>query len=367
MGLDRSRHTDRKAILREVYEENKRIRDRTLRQRVYASRPYVTGIGGVVMLVAMLALVANFVFQEDATVSDRNSAAGRTGMNDGPNRSVSALSDEPLDAKGDIPDARAYGAIGSGSVPLATLFDLSVRTIVIDPGHGGRDPGSIGSAGLYEKEITLDVAQRLKRRLLNGYGYRIELTRDTDSTLSLRQRAEFSNRHEADLFVSIHVNYFPEEPVYALETYYYGPRSNRSSVRLAEIENRFSDYAVAEFNAMSRRLGDRIKLQESRRLALYVQRSLFRHSRELNEEVSNWGVKSAPFIVLVGVTAPGILAEIGVISNRDEEARLQTPEYREQLAMFLEEGIVNYLNEHSQQEASINGVTQYAPKEAEND
>ncbi len=214
-----------------------------------------------------------------------------------------------------------------------------------------------------EKEITLDVALRLGRRLTENHGIQVAQTRDGDQTRSLKERAVIANERGADLFVSIHVNQFPEEPVYALETYYFGPQSSSSALRLAELENKNSDYAVAEFNIMIRRIGDRVKLEESKRLALHVQRSLFRNSRELNGKVKNWGVKTAPFIVLVGAEAPGILSEIGVISNSEEEARLRTPEYREKLALFLEEGIVTYLNELSNQEASQNGVTENATEE----
>jgi len=214
-----------------------------------------------------------------------------------------------------------------------------------------------------EKEITLDVALRLAHRLTENHGIRVMLTRNGDQTRSLKERADFANENIADLFVSIHVNQFPEEPVYALETYYFGPQSNASSLRLAEVENRNSDYSVAEFNSMIRRIGDRVKLEESRRLALHVQRSLFRNTRALNGKVKDWGVKTAPFIVLVSAQAPGILSEIGVISNSEEEARLRTPEYREKLALFLEEGIVTYLNELSEHQASQNGVTENATEE----
>jgi len=256
--------------------------------------------------------------------------------------------------EGDIPAASAYAAIGDGTSSLVSLFDLGVRTIVIDAGHGGRDPGAIGISGVQEKDITLDVAERLRRRLAHGYGYQVLMTRSTDSTISLRGRAEFANDRNADLFVSIHVNSIPDDRVVPLETYYYGPPADRSVLRRAELENQNSDYSVAEFNRMLQGLGDRIKLQESRKIARYVQRSLYGNAHEQNDAIQNWGVKTAPFVVLVGANAPGILAEIGVVSNRDSEARLTTPEYREQIAMFLEEGIVNYLTELAQNEVSHN-------------
>jgi N-acetylmuramoyl-L-alanine amidase len=154
-----------------------------------------------------------------------------------------------------------------------------------------------------------------------------------------------ANEAEGDLFVSVHVNYFPSEPVYALETYFFGPQSDEGALRLADVENRNSDYSVAEFNRMVHEFTGQVKLQESRRLAHYVQRSMVVNTRELNGSVDDWGIKSAPFVVLLGSEAPGILCEIGVISNRDEEQKLATSEYREHLATFLEEGIVNYLGQ----------------------
>jgi N-acetylmuramoyl-L-alanine amidase len=357
MADNRNMRSEKANILREVYEDNVRIRDRQPRGSIYTAHPYVTGVGGVFVLIVVVLLAANFVFQDAApSISLETILSARAS-------SVATRSDQSvpvrsLDESGDIPATSAYEAIGSTSESLAELFDLAVKTIVIDPGHGGADPGAIGVTGATEKEITLDIGQRLRKRLLDsGYGYRVRMTRTSDTTLTLRGRADFSNRENADLFVSIHVNSFPDERVVALETYFFGPDTDAKSLRIAEEENRNSDYSVAEFNRMVQRMGDRIKLQESRTIARYVQRSLYGNASELSEGVSNWGVKTAPFVVLVGADAPGILSEIGVISNPESEAKLMTPEYREQIAMFLEEGIVNYLTERSQHAVTTIGAT----------
>ena len=356
--------SDRAHILREVYEDNVRIRDRQPRGSLYTARPYVTGVGGVSVLLVIILIAANFVFRDEAP---RVASAGLTAGSEVSTPVAAAQSVDPtvMAHEGDIPSSRDYNALGNGSESLAGLFDLEYNTIVIDPGHGGVDPGSSGVSGSREKDITLDVARSLQRRLADGYGYRVLMTRESDSTLSLRDRAEFSNSNEADLFVSIHVNSFPDPDVVALETYYFGPETDDSALRLAELENRNSDYAVAEFNRMVRQMGDRIKLQESRKIARYVQRSVYGNASRITENADNWGVKTAPFVVLVGAEAPGILAEIGVISNREAEAQLATPEYREQIAMFLEEGIVNYLTERTQNEASNNPATEHATEEEE--
>jgi N-acetylmuramoyl-L-alanine amidase len=373
MENDRTQISSKKDILRGVYEDNKRIGTGTPSRRPFVRRTYVTGIGGVVLLVAALLVAANFVVFDRAPIGPDRKDGQQAEMVGAPGASArvpsipeSNLSPEALAADSNRAAEDAAGAIDAltrSPVPLSELFHLGVRTVVIDAGHGGRDPGALGANGLMEKEITLDVARRLARRLSERSELRISMTRTDDDYVSLKERAEFSNAQGADIFVSIHVNQFPEEPVYALETYYFGRQSSESALRLASLENENSEYAVAEFNRMTRRIGDRVKLEESRRLAEHVQRSLFRNTRRLNEQVRNWGVKTAPFVVLVGADAPGILAEIGVISNSEEESRLATPEYREKLALFLEEGIVTYLSQLSDQEASPYGAREHATKE----
>jgi N-acetylmuramoyl-L-alanine amidase len=367
MEQARNRTASRDAILRGVYEENKRIHDVPGSRPPRTARTYATGAGGVVLLVALLILAMNFVLRdaERTSAPAQATSSGTRAVVEGGSADLPISSDgeEPQPDREEADAIDVAGALAASPVPIAELFHLGVRTIVIDPGHGGRDPGALGAAGLMEKEITLDVARRLADRLSERRSLRVVLTRNGDHTMSLKERAEFANEQAADLFVSIHVNQFPEELVYALETYYFGRESNASALRLASLENENSDYSVTEFNRMIARIGDRVKLEESRRLAEYVQRSLFRNTRQLNEQVRNWGVKTAPFVVLVGAEAPGILAEIGVISNADEESRLNTPAYREKLALFLEEGIVTYLNELSDQEGSQNTAIENAGKE----
>jgi len=330
---------DKGHILREVYEDNRRVRDRTWNRRP-------KGKGGSywsVFIILLVAVASVFWF-----TTGGDDAVSPSSGDDNSSLSLAV----PVDSISVMSDERGVDLSGltDSDVPLSELFDLTVRTVMIDAGHGGADPGASGKEGLEEKEITLDVSLRLARRLRSNHGLNVVMTRSDDTYLTLRERAEITNAGESDLFVSIHVNYFPSEPVYALETYYFGSQVDETSLRLAEIENKNSDYSVAEFNRMTNALGDQIKLQESRRLAQAVQSSLFRNTQRLNEDVSDWGIKSAPFVVLVGVHAPSILAEIGVISNEDEEARLATPEYREQLALFLEEGVVNYLRTMNREE-----------------
>ena len=216
---------------------------------------------------------------------------------------------------------------------------------MIDPGHGGLDPGAIGSTGLTEKAITLDVALRLHRRLADR-GFEVLLTRSEDTKVTLRERVDFSSLHEADILVSIHVNALPGNSVSAVETYYFSPRGTSESERVAARENYDSGYTLAQWRRGLVSLGRTMKLRESQLLATYVQEALLRNIRQVNPDVVNWGIKSGPFMVLWGVSIPAILAEISVITAAMDEAMLYNGEYRERLAMSLEAGVIAYL-EHA--------------------
>ena len=244
---------------------------------------------------------------------------------------------------------------------VADLYGLKLRTIVIDAGHGGRDPGAVGQDGLNEKDVTLDVARRLKARLEKYSEYRILLTRDRDEKKLLRDRILFANEHSADLFVSLHVNSLADNSVTPIETYYYGPGSDARAIRLAERENRNSGFSLADFNELTKQLSLEMKVQESREVAHSIQERLYRNMRRLNDEVSDWGAKSGDFMVLLGVEAPSVLVEIGSIRNSAQERMLSTVEYREQLAHFLEEALVDYLSNH----ANENEETHHASQEDE--
>ncbi len=229
---------------------------------------------------------------------------------------------------------------------VARLYGLHLETIVIDAGHGGRDPGAMGQDGLKEKDVTLDIARRLKKRLEENRGYRVLLTRDADQSMLLRDRIEFANRSEADLFVSLHVNWLPVDSIAPIETYFYGPNSDPRALRLAQLENRNSGYTVAEFNDMTQQLRMDLKIQESQDAAHAIQKGLIDGLRRMGRDVTDWGAKSSDFMVLLGVEAPSILAEIGSLSNSDEESMLGTVSYREKLAYILDEGISTYLERH---------------------
>jgi len=231
-------------------------------------------------------------------------------------------------------------------VRLSALFGLQVKTIVIDPGHGGHDPGAIGTLGAQEKEITLDVALRLKERLVKQGRYNVMLTRDGDQSLSLADRVAFARQHKADLFISVHVNSLPDQRLHVIETYYFGPPLSSETLRLAEQENKESGYALGEIDAIVEDIGSTVKRQESARLAAAIQASLFRNVKSEDAKVRNMGIKMAPFVVLSKVDVPSVLVEISCLTKATEEAKLKSSEYREKVAAYMEEGIAAYLDKN---------------------
>jgi N-acetylmuramoyl-L-alanine amidase len=234
--------------------------------------------------------------------------------------------------------------VSADGPPLARLFGLGVHTIVIDPGHGGKDPGAIGHLGSHEADITLEIAKRLRDRLQVNDNYNVLLTRETDEFLSLSERVTFANDNHADIFISVHINYYPGDQLNFVETYYFGPNSDRKVAELAAKENADSQYMYAEFKEMVEKIGNTMKFQESRGLADSVQEALYPQIRKVNKKARNHGIKPGPFVVLLGIDAPSILTEVTSLSNKQEEERLKSPAYRDKIAAFLEKGIVNYLN-----------------------
>jgi N-acetylmuramoyl-L-alanine amidase len=259
------------------------------------------------------------------------------------------------------PNLQSYSAFLSDTrIDLANLFGLAVRTIVIDAGHGGKDPGAAGTHGLKEKDVTLDIALRLRDRL-DDYGrFNTLLTRDSDVKVSLKERVALANKQGADLFLSIHVNYLASGPETVIETYYFGPHSDEQTLRLAEAENQGSEFPISSFSEIIGKLRYRFKHQESQSLAAAIQRNLYRNLKRTNAKLQDVGIKTAPFVVLLGADMPSVLAEVTCLNNEEEEARLATPEYREEIAGYLERGIVEYLLQNQQKLNTILGARHHA-------
>jgi N-acetylmuramoyl-L-alanine amidase len=218
--------------------------------------------------------------------------------------------------------------------------------IVIDPGHGGRDPGAHGFA--VEKVVTLAVGRRLARLLRERLGAETILTRDDDATLELRDRTERANGEGADLFVSIHANASRNTRAAGIETYYLNNTNDRATIRLAAMENGLDDVPQAEGEGTQLRyiLSDLLqvgKIDQSVRLAHKVQRSLVGHLGARYPDVADLGVKQGPFYVLVGAYMPCVLVEMSFLTHPVEGRRLATESYQAAVAEGLYAGIAAYL------------------------
>lgn len=227
-------------------------------------------------------------------------------------------------------------------VPLdPAVIALEVRKIVLDPGHGGKDLGTATPSGLSEKEITLDIALRL-RPLLEQAGYEVVMTRTKDETVSLRQRTALANTHQGDVFVSIHINWLDRSPARGIETYYLGPTEDPTTLQLTAQENRETGYSLADFRRLLDHIYLSVKRDESRRLAEMLQHTMVMALHPKNPALGNRGVKTAPFAVLMGTEMPAILAEVACLSHTEEAQLLATPQYRQDIAQALLQGIRAY-------------------------
>jgi N-acetylmuramoyl-L-alanine amidase len=225
-------------------------------------------------------------------------------------------------------------------VPVAA-FPLSVRRIVLDAGHGGNDPGAT-AASVIEKEVTLDIGRRLET-LLEENGFEVVLTRDSDQSIPLRERARRANASSSDVFLSIHINTIVKHTAsYGVETYYLGPTNDPKLNELAAAENRGSGYSMSDLRKLLDGIYADARRDESHRLATAVQRELVGNLRRVEPQLQDWGVKRAPFVVLVATGMPAILAEVGCMSNDREVALLRQPHYRQQIAQALFQGIHAY-------------------------
>ena len=227
--------------------------------------------------------------------------------------------------------------------PSSAVLPLSVRKIVLDPGHGGTQLGATSESGVTEKEITLDIALRL-RQLLETAQFEVLMTRESDVTLSLERRASLANTNHADLFVSIHVNWIPYRQVRPLETYFVGPTEDPATLRLASVENRDSGYSLASSRRLLAKIFSDARREESQTLAQRLNAELYRSLREVNPALENRGVKTAPFAVLVGTEMPAILVEVSCLSNEADVDLLTTADYRSRVAQALLKGIQSYAN-----------------------
>jgi len=249
-------------------------------------------------------------------------------------------------AKTPSPNPASAGGVVTAAKPtslgdrsLIRSLGLKLSRVVIDAGHGGHDTGSIGPSGLAEKEIVLDVAKRLQTLVETQLGAEVVMTRDSDTFVPLESRTQMANDEKADLFLSIHVNSSPEKTVRGVETFFLNLNTqSRDALATATRENAASEKKIHELQDLLQKIVLNDKADESRELAKHVQQAMSKRGNA----GSNRGVKQAPFVVLIGATMPSVLAEISFVSNPEEEKRLKTPEYRQQIAESLFQGIKSY-------------------------
>ncbi len=226
---------------------------------------------------------------------------------------------------------------------MARQLGLGVRTVVIDPGHGGPRPGTIGRSGLQEKEINLAVALALQKLLREKAGLEVVLTRESDVDVPLEDRTVIANQKRADLFVSIHTNGHRDRKRGGVETFFLNISPDPSVIELAAAENATSTKNIGEMRTILQRIVQNSKIKESHGLAEAIQRNLVKSLAKDLPGIPNLGVKGGPFWVLIGGEMPSVLVEISHLSNAKEEAKLKTRKYRELAAQGIFDGIMDYI------------------------
>ncbi len=227
---------------------------------------------------------------------------------------------------------------------LAQQLNLGVRRIVLDPGHGGKDPGA-SAFGMHEKDIVLQVAKKLAVKLQKELGCEVILTRSEDVFLSLEERTAIANTNSADLFISLHLNAHPSARVYGFETYYLNLTSDPDAIRVAALENATSSHQLSDLQNILSDIMKNSKIDESSRLAHKVQASLFAGlTNRKYPQVKNLGVKQAPFYVLIGAEMPAVLIEMAFISNKTDASQVKKTGYQDALAAEIFQGIQGYIS-----------------------
>jgi N-acetylmuramoyl-L-alanine amidase len=229
-----------------------------------------------------------------------------------------------------------------GKHNLIRALGLKMSRIVIDPGHGGHDTGSIGRGGLREKDVALDIAHRLGDLLEERLGADVIYTRTTDEFISLNERPRIANSEEADLFISIHCNSVRNRTARGVETYYLNFTTDSWALNVASRENAASSHSIHELQDLVSKIALKEKIEESKEFATKIQAKLHSGLSQHSKGVPNRGVRKAPFVVLIGAKMPAVLAEIGFISNKSDEALMRTDGYRAGVAEYLFDGIASY-------------------------
>jgi N-acetylmuramoyl-L-alanine amidase len=299
-----------------------------------------------------------------AVVTDQGSAgsagAGQSGQTAAAVPGGTALSSSRKKAKakasaedgapaGDALPARAAVPTADGETSLVRALGLKIGRIVIDPGHGGHDSGTLGAGGIEEKDVVLDVALRLGKLLHERLGAEIIYTRSDDTFIPLETRTAIANKAQADLFLSIHANSSSDPAARGVETYYLNFTSSPDALETAARENAVSTESIHQLSDLVKKITLKDKIDESREFASDVQQGLYGGLAKGNVGLKNRGVKKAPFVVLIGANMPSVLAEISFVTNPKDADELSRPEYRERVAESLYKGVAKY-------EAGLSGL-----------
>jgi N-acetylmuramoyl-L-alanine amidase len=272
---------------------------------------------------------------------------------------------EDLRSEADIdvltPDEKSLNAFRrpDSNQPATNLVPKPVkRTVVVDAGHGGHDPGAVGRSGLYEKNVVLDIAIRVREIMKKDYpSYNIVLTREKDVFIPLPDRAKIANDHKADLFISIHANASTNRKTHGIETYLLNWTNDVEAMKVAARENAISlkkmKQMKGELGIIFASLDRELKRDQSINVSGYIQQSLVSSMGNKYSDVSDLGVKQALFYVLVGATMPSSLVEVSFISNPKEEKLLATDSYRQSLARSIAAGIHKYFTSQSLQHVAL--------------
>lgn len=288
---------------------------------------------------------------------------GSNSLPDPRDRPPSARSRKSKSLKASAPDAKpelvrpasSPQPLRDGQSTLTRTLGLKIGRIVIDPGHGGHDTGTIGPTGLMEKDLCLDVALRLGKIIEQRLsGADVIYTRSDDSFVPLEERTNIANHAKADLFISIHANSSRDTDARGIETYYLNLKGTSEAMEVAARENATAQEGVHELESLVKRIAQTEKIDESKEFAADIQESLSNRIQKTSKSVRNRGVRKAPFVVLIGADMPSILTEISFLSNPADEKLLKQPEQRQRVAEGLYQGISSYLQ-------NMNSVTVNLP------
>jgi N-acetylmuramoyl-L-alanine amidase len=243
----------------------------------------------------------------------------------------------------DIPPPLPPDPTPDGRYPLARQLGLTAKRVVIDPGHGGHDPGTQSRTGIKEKDLVLDISRRVAKLLKADGEYEVIMTRNNDTFIPLEERTAIANSRSADLFVSIHANGYPKRSVRGIETFYLNLATTPEAEETAARENAVSTGRIAELQGLLHQIMNNSKIAESSDFAHQVQNSMVRHVLGAkNKSSRNRGVKTGPFYVLLGANMPSILVEVSYLSNSEDAKLLSSTQYRQKLALSIADGIQRY-------------------------